>query len=380
VGATTGLQSLSGAATASVGVTSTDTAGHLLTQQQAIAAGIFTHAQTKNSDGSITDTYTFADGVVAKSITPPPGFNPLLASDEQLVEYGLPPRPTGSAAALAQWTQAMAAWKGAPTPKLAVKLSHPASQTNDTNGNGNWTGYVNTSSQQTYSGAESTFAAPNVGPSCGFNPVSGETGGPGGMSIWTGLGGLFSQQLIQSGITAGESLVGGPGPTVWQPFWEMIATINGGNYNLGPDLLKSVNQSAAVAINPGNTVWSKTTYDTSSGTATYFVENETSGQSSSFSVSNTFYGPTSDFYDGSSADFVTEDPANGYDLVPFSEFSMTANEQLVSGAWSPLTYWPFEQWTSLPYVTSAGGLLPGGSNVNFAVSMQDPSCAYLGSD
>lgn len=52
-------------------------------------------------------------------LVPPPGFDPVTASDEQLACYGLPPRPSGGDA-LAQWNDRMSHVRRYVIPKFAV--------------------------------------------------------------------------------------------------------------------------------------------------------------------------------------------------------------------------------------------------------------------
>jgi len=300
----------------------------LLTQNQAIAAGVYTYEATTNPDGSITQTYKFANGLVAESQQPPPGFSPLNATNAELTQYGLPARPVGrDPGSMATWTQAMSAWRAAAPMSLAIQQASskvPGDLAQDfESGVGDWGGYVDYSStgdESAYTGAQSVFAAPNVGASCG-----GSNGGTTVIGVWTGLGGYGSDgALIQSGAEAGENLEGSQPQSVWQPFWELANAFS-------PQLLKGTNQSTAIAIQPGNTVWSKTTYSSSNGgTANFFIENETSGMSSSFSLTNNpLTGPISGYYYGDHADFVTEEPTVG----PFSQFAMTQNEAETGGAW-----------------------------------------------
>jgi hypothetical protein len=321
----------SASASAASGTPSSDTTGgRMLTQNEAIAAGVYTEHQAGASDGSVTYQYDFADGLTVTSVQPPPGFRPLTATNDELMKYGFPVRPTG-AAALASWTQAMAEWRTAVTPRLAVQISSTPNVAtgsfaiiNNTNTHGPWAGYVDDTNSQAFTGAQSTFAAPTLGSGCGT---------PGAMSIWTGLGGYNSGQFIQSGIAAGENLTTGADKlSVWQPFWELIRSTK----TWPPRLLKGA--TGAIAISPGDTVFSKTTYTSSTGgKASFYIENDTSGASSSYTIStNALTGSISTYYDGSTADFVAEDPPGGAVPVPFSEFAMTKSQADKNGTWGSL--------------------------------------------
>ena len=55
------------------------------------------------SAGSVT-TFRLPDGSISMAFSPPPGFDPLSASDAALAAFHLPPRPADPAA-LRQWQQ-----------------------------------------------------------------------------------------------------------------------------------------------------------------------------------------------------------------------------------------------------------------------------------
>ena len=302
--------------------------GQEWTQSQAIAVGLFTRQASVQPDGSKTYTYTYANGITATEVVPPPGFHPLTASDATLLKYGFPLRPS-TTTELASWTKGMADYTGMVTPNLSVQavpsradpivrmadknigLATESEESSSSSGHGLWAGYVGHGS--TYDGAWAHFSAPNLGARC--TPSSPY---PNGLSIWTGLGGYGTNKLIQSGIEAGETL--GGGSTVWQPFWEELA----GTYNTGQQGLRT--STTLMAINPGNGIWSKTTYSsTNGGHVRYYIENVTTGQTASYVVTG-----QSGAYTGSTVDFITEDPnlyyTNGisyiYNVaVPFSSFA-----------------------------------------------------------
>lgn len=312
----------SASASATSGTPSPDnTGGRMLTQSEAIAAGVYTEHQAGASDGSVTYQYNFADGMTAMSVTPPPGFRPLTATDTELMKYGFPVRPTSSAA-LASWTQAMAAWRATVTPRLSVQVSSTPHVVSGAYTTRHWGGYFDYTNSEAFTGAESTFAAPTVGSGCGT---------PGGIGIWTGLGGHVSPDLIQSGIEAGREL---GGPTVWQPFWELLNS----THIWTPNLLQG--STGAISISPGNVMFSKTTYSpATTGSARFFIENETTGESTAYTIgaaSSGLTGPIENYYNGSTADFITEDPGGQPFALPFSNFSMTKSEADENGTWGSL--------------------------------------------
>lgn len=288
-------------------------------QSQAIAAGIFTRKMTVNSDGSRTYTYKYANGITVTSVTPPPGFQPLTASDAELSKYGFPIRPTTSAG-LASWTKNMAAYRHTVTPNLSIEVAPSGATTAATNTSDGphtkWGGYIaySTTSHH-FQSAWAHFAAPNLGAVCGS---------PYGMSIWTGMGGYGNTRLIQSGIEAGENF---GGSTVWQPFWELV-----GPATYGQQPLKAA--TTEMAVNPGNVLWSKTTYSSSTGgKARFYIENDTTGTVASVTAKspNGLFGTISNYYDGNTSDFITEDPNYPNQPIPFSSFAFVTADANGSG-------------------------------------------------
>jgi hypothetical protein len=328
----------------------------LVSQSQAIADGTLTMTTTDNPDGSITYRYNYSNGLVGTSTTPPPGFSPLTATDSQLAEYGFPLRPT-DAASLAQWTTAMRTWRATPQPNMTVgyvsgnksaiaatSFTGAGSSLDASAGsakaapiqglNGTWTGYDNYAwSWSQYTGEEATYLAPNVGAACpGQAPTQ--------VAGWTGLGGAYSSRFLQSGIVAGMNL-GGRGPTVWQPFWEIMNS----SIVWPPVLLEAGN--TAIPIQPGDVVYSKTSYSSSNQDAVFYLEDETTGQTASFTLGNNGYsGNISNYYDGSTAESIFEEVSG--DAGAFQQFAFTQVHSEVNGSWDILSSNPNTSlWT--PY-------------------------------
>lgn len=66
--------------------------------------------------------YTYDDdGTQYRYYVPPPGLNPLTATDAQLDEYGLPPRPTDITAAAA-WQTEMSNYHPGPSPPFLAEV------------------------------------------------------------------------------------------------------------------------------------------------------------------------------------------------------------------------------------------------------------------
>lgn len=181
---TAGVVVMGSGATPAQGDTGTAAASGSETQAQAVQSGQLTVRTTNNADGSTTTVYTGSGGSSIESVSPPPGFSPLSATSDQLKLYGFPPRPT-TASALADWTQAMAAYKSSPIPKLVFSsgsaqdanlsgnaqspsTASPASASPaaTVNATGNYAGYVDTGQFGDFDAAAGKFQAPNLGAYC----------------------------------------------------------------------------------------------------------------------------------------------------------------------------------------------------------------------
>ena len=89
-----------------------------------VSAGVIPATATSNTNAASAACYSpqvhtqpdgsqiayYANG--ATSVLPPPGFNPMKASDADIVKYGLPPRPPASeTGARAIWDQGMSVYR-----------------------------------------------------------------------------------------------------------------------------------------------------------------------------------------------------------------------------------------------------------------------------
>jgi hypothetical protein len=146
---------------------------------------------------------------------PAPGFDPLTATDAELVANGLPIRPSDPAD--------MAAWRSMVTAparlpgRTCVLGKGPATTGGASVGSGsrqsvNWAGYVATS--HTYEDVYGYWTIPDVG----TDPPSFAAAS----SQWIGIGqgGRSGLPLVQTGTEA-DINVGGPGPTYYM-WWEVV--------------------------------------------------------------------------------------------------------------------------------------------------------------
>lgn len=277
------------------------TSGGFLTQSAALKSGqLLSITDTPLSDGGKQYTYRLRSGSSLIFSIPPRGFSPLMASDAQLQEYGFPAKPT-TASGLSTWHAAMAAWRASSMPDLVFSTTPIAPSTGTSsarttptavpiNGsNGYWSGYDVNATTQAWAGAQGEFGVPGIGTACGQSSV---------MSIWTGVGGVNSPQLIQSGLAFNENIPGQV--SLWTPFSEVL---NDANNNPPYELYGAYN--VAIAVNSGDLVISNTEYYTSTGNASYYLEDLTSGQTASYTQTG-----LSPYYDGSTAEWISEFPTS----------------------------------------------------------------------
>lgn len=190
----------------------------------------------------------------------------------------------------------------------------------------NWAGGMlinNTTNVDTYYNAQLRWTQP------AFDTVCNSTSK---MSIWAGLGGWNPRyRLIQMGT---DSNIGSQSPFFW---WEIL--------NPGYDTHEV---SMPPSVSNGNYVGAKAQY--SGGVATFTAWNFTTGAYNTASVSSVNGQSVSAYYDGSTADFISERPFNFgtgslFDLKkPLSAISFPyalANDQAIRA---------FEGWNISEYV------------------------------
>lgn len=274
-------------------------------------------AAVRSPDAAATATdYRFSlDGSTVSQRVAPQGWSPLHASAATLRAYGFPPRPSGGVA-LANWTQAAAALRSAAPVGMCETdryntVTHTASSQN-------WAGGMTingTTSTNTFWDATMRWTEPTFSSGCGTS----------GYSVWSGMGGWNEHsgqwRLIQAGTDVGSSL------NSVHAWWEMITQDTG-----NPEVAFT-----GSSINHGDTVYADSYYI--SGTAYFFVEDETTGNYWSTSESSYKGHSASYYYDGSTADAITEAPSNSSGIMNLRKTTstpipyFTINEKSLS-SWS----------------------------------------------
>ena len=255
-----------------------------LTATDAVAADGTRHPAVAGDNRARARDYRLGDTTVTE-IVPPSGWTPLKATDQELRMYGFPKRPT-SVDGLREWTTAMSAWKSVGTPGMCATTAH-SSVTHSTTSN-NWAGGMNVNGSSTnpsFYSSEGKWTQPSFDAVCPGNSA---------YTIWTGLGGWNSGKLLQDGVdNAGMST------NTNYMFWEALAP--------GHDNLEAAWSNSSVT--PGHNVYASTDYY--NGTASFFVEDLTTGASHSANLSSYAGLAMSGYFDGTTADFITEAPGGG---------------------------------------------------------------------
>jgi hypothetical protein len=207
------------------------------------------------------------------NVSPPAGFNPLTATDEQLKCYGFPQRPQSGSHALALWTKAMSGAKHWVPGRSAGEGHVPY-----TVYYGTWGGYV-------AQGANNSTTFKEVQ---GFWTQQATNATRDGHHIgdWVGLGGFTSASLIQAGTEVYQ------GSTATYKFWYM-------NPHSGcTPTTCIVHYQATPTITSGQDVYVDVSYDGTN--AAYSMENLTLG------TFHTYYQTTT-YFSNSSAEAVVDD-------------------------------------------------------------------------
>ena len=233
------------------------------------------------------DTATFydfnfdGDNSTLTMVTPPTGWKPTIGTDDELSLFGFPPRPTDPSA-LADWTSTYSHWKGAAAPGMCRTKQSSATYAESTN----WSGEIDTNASTSYfKTAVGSFEQPTFLAACDHASAHG---------IWSGIGGWLNNRLLQ----AGTDVVGSSGLNDDYGWWEAARENGTDTYQV-----KFANWSASA----GDTVQASVTYSPASPSqVTFQVFDVTSGQSAGVTSIQILGRPPSDFYNGSTAEYVDE--------------------------------------------------------------------------
>jgi hypothetical protein len=153
---------------------------------------------------------------------PPAGFDPIVASDQELAYHGFPPRPdqAGQPKAYATWVRAMKASKVRVAPNLEQtsifhgpvkpgKVANPtavesnpllSTQASNTSYSYNWSGYVDFSGATSYGSSSFYYLVNDYVVPVAEQAFGACTGGWDWGSAWNGIDGWGSPDVLQAGI------------------------------------------------------------------------------------------------------------------------------------------------------------------------------------
>jgi hypothetical protein len=271
-------------------------------------------SKIQHSDGSVEYRYLLGSTEVT-SIVPPPGFDPVAATADELRRYGLPQEPPASEQVRHDgWVEAMRRMRlitppdkliedtgvtSAPAKKVAPSAETQQHQKERSQASGdeatavtrtslNWSGNVSLGGAGQYFDTLATYDEPNaLTTTCAGNSAL----------FWDGVGGWFSGRLGQIGTS-----INTPGLGQHQAWWEVL-----------PDRPYVVAIPLFATANSG--VHAETDYVPYSPTGQYqfWIQNASTGASSAFQVN-------SNSYDGRSGEFIAERPTVGGSLPPLTNF------------------------------------------------------------
>lgn len=263
---------------------------------------------TELPDGGKIYTYII-DGVENNFPVPPDGFDPLTASDETLATYGFPERPEDPAE-LSEWTENMSCYESTPIPEIeqtdrmhnvlqpAVNIrSLPANDiTNATSYSYNWSGYIAQGGTNEFAQVQGDFVQPTIQSGCASNTYE---------STWVGLGGTNSGKLVQTG-TAMNTSGGGRNYYAWYEY-------------LSPSHPNPEIRFNSITVRAGDRIHCYCSFQRANGVFNAYVANNTNGTSQSVIVNIS----SSEFYDGTSAEFINEAPSVGGSIARLTNYGTT---------------------------------------------------------
>ena len=235
---------------------------------------------------------------------PPAGFNPVIASDEQLATYGFPPYPDKQTdpARYAQWVKAM----GASRTRWNGELKHtgayngpgrPApAPANASAGPGvsyyyNWSGFVNTNTLTKYNAKTSFYAIWSEFNVPAVNQPAGVCDGGWDWEVsWNGIDGNQDQKALLQGGSSSEAYCSG-GTYAW-------------DYFAWIEWWPSYDIIGEFGVNPGDDMY-VVTWNTSPTQGYVYLNDETTGAYSTYGLNPKSGQPG---LIGNSAEYIVERP------------------------------------------------------------------------
>lgn len=251
---------------------------------------------TTRASYSVTDLpdggkdYVFlVEGVENHYLVPPEGFNPVVASDEQLATYAFPPRPdVEDFDAYSQWVSLMENYESTPLPEIEITVKPvedenvSSTQTRSVTGTmrtTNWAGYVadlGTNSSNFYTQVQMDYKHPTIA----------DIGGTSVTSYWVGLGGSNTHKLVQAGTATHNT-------AIHYAWYEYLS-------DTGETV--AAQHLESLTINPGDRMHVYISFQRANNKFSYYIANNTTGKSASGIVNLS----AATQFDGSTAEWIIE--------------------------------------------------------------------------
>ena len=260
-----------------------------------LATPLASEAQQRNTNQLATNipgVTTFA--------APPEGFAVLTASDNQLANFGFPPRPDRAASPkqYASWAKAMLASKKRIVPTLQqtsifhgpARLREGAESTDVTALESyNWSGYVNLNGatrfgSSSFSGIATEVVVPTAIEAFGVCSASADYA-----SSWVGIDGVLADDVLQAGIEFDAVCFDGVTATLYSPWFEWYPS--------------SEIRISNLPIAPGDDYYVQV-WNTSATQGYAYLVNENANEA----VTISFNPPSGTKLVGNSAEWITERP------------------------------------------------------------------------
>lgn len=237
---------------------------------------------------------------VTAAANPPEWFNPLTASDEEVITFGLPPRPDATAhpEAYKSWQRAMAASKQSIVPELHLtNVFHGpmqlARELNSPVNSQNWSAVVVKSSATSYNTSTSFYyvLADYVVPVA--SQAYGQcTGGWDYSASWVGIDGVSTNDLFQAGTESDAYCSGTTKSSNYYAWYEWVPN--------NPNLAMQIKN---FPISPGDDIYVQV-WNTSATQGWVYIVNYNTNQSVNLSIP----APSGTKLVGNSAEWVVERP------------------------------------------------------------------------
>lgn len=240
-------------------------------------------AKSTDIDAAAIYHMNFGQGSDVTQVLPPASFNPLNASDAVLQLYDFPPRPHDPAG-LQQWVARMSHFKSVARPGMCqTRRRNLLGQGSATSAN--WSGPLATDLSGEITDVAGTFQQTSFDSPCATNS---------GYSTWPGIGGSNTGSLLQDGTDVGQSSVNDI-----YAWWEALST----QYFIYETIF------SGFTVNAGDTINAETDYEAGgTGKAYFTIFNLTTGQNVSTSFTTLGGYPASNYWDGTTAEFINERP------------------------------------------------------------------------